>query len=122
MSNVRAAPPAPSGAAGGYEERVLRALRRIVRAIDLQSRRLEQEVGLTGPQLICLRVLDQRGPIVGLSLREARGERRVVEHQAVNDDPVAEHLDAGGRRRGIGRGRERYERSGFHGPNGDGST
>lgn len=50
---------------------MLRALRRIVRAIDLQSRRLEHEVGLTGPQLISLRVLDQRGPMTAGALARA---------------------------------------------------
>jgi DNA-binding MarR family transcriptional regulator len=71
MSNVRMRPPSPTSAPAGHEERVLRALRRIVRAIDLQSRRLEQEVGLTGPQLICLRVLDQRGPLTAGMLARA---------------------------------------------------
>lgn len=71
MSNVRVRPPDPASAPAGHEERVLRALRRIVRAIDLQSRRLEQEVGLTGPQLICLRVLDQRGPLTAGTLARA---------------------------------------------------
>lgn len=71
MSNVRVRPSAPASTPAGHEERVLRALRRIVRAIDLQSRRLEQEVGLTGPQLICLRVLDQRGPLTAGMLARA---------------------------------------------------
>jgi len=38
-------------------EEVVVALRRIVRAIDLHSRRLAQEFGLTGPQVILLREL-----------------------------------------------------------------
>lgn len=36
---------------------ILIALRRIVRAIDLHSRRLVQEFGLTGPQIVVLREL-----------------------------------------------------------------
>lgn len=40
--------------------RILVALRRIVRAIDLHSRRLVQDFGLTGPQIIVLRELVQR--------------------------------------------------------------
>ena len=59
--------------------------------------------------------LDESRPIVGRAIGERRGERRVVEHEAVHDDPVAQHLDAGRR---IGGRRERDERSGFHGPNG----
>lgn len=45
------------------EDRVLRSLRRIVRAIDLHSRQLESQFGLTGPQLVCLRVIAQEGPL-----------------------------------------------------------
>jgi len=42
---------------------VLRSLRRIMRAIDLHSRQLESQFGLTGPQLVCLRVIHQEGPL-----------------------------------------------------------
>ncbi len=45
------------------EDRVLRSLRRIVRAIDLHSRKLESQFGLTGPQLVCLRVIAYEGPL-----------------------------------------------------------
>ncbi len=45
------------------EDRVLRSLRRIVRAIDLHSRQLESQFGLTGPQLVCLRVIAHDGPL-----------------------------------------------------------
>lgn len=44
-----------------YEEGILRSLRRITRAIDLYSRRLATEHGLTGPQLVCLRTLARLG-------------------------------------------------------------
>ena len=37
------------------EESIVSALRRIVRAIDLQSRRMVDACGLTGPQLVVLR-------------------------------------------------------------------
>ena len=40
-----------------YEEEILRSLRRITRAIDLYSRQLAAQFGLTGPQLVCLRAL-----------------------------------------------------------------
>jgi DNA-binding MarR family transcriptional regulator len=42
-------------------DQILIALRRIVRAIDQHSRRLAQEFGLTGPQLILLRELVRYG-------------------------------------------------------------
>lgn len=42
-------------------DEVVVALRRIVRAIDLHSRRLAQEFGLTGPQVVLLRELVRHG-------------------------------------------------------------
>lgn len=46
-----------------YNESILRALRRIIRAVDLYSRRLASQHTLTGPQLVCLRRLHKEGPI-----------------------------------------------------------
>lgn len=43
--------------AADIEEDVLISLRRITRAIDIHSRHLASKFGLTGPQLVCLRVL-----------------------------------------------------------------
>ena len=43
---------------GTYEE-VMLLLRQIVRAIDLHSRRLVHDYGLTGPQLLLLRALER---------------------------------------------------------------
>jgi len=40
---------------------VLIALRRIIRAIDMRSRRLMQQAGFTGPQLLVLQALGQHG-------------------------------------------------------------
>jgi len=45
------------------EEDILRSLRRISRAIDIHSRNLATKFGLTGPQLVVLRLLGQRGPM-----------------------------------------------------------
>ena len=42
-------------------DQVVVALRRIVRAIDLHSRRLAQEFGLTGPQVVVLKELKRHG-------------------------------------------------------------
>jgi DNA-binding MarR family transcriptional regulator len=41
---------------------VMSALRRIIRAIDLHSRKLVQRYGLTGPQLVVLKELVARSP------------------------------------------------------------
>lgn len=47
------------------EEQVLVALRRIIRATDIHSRRLGKETGLTTPQLVILRAASQGdGPTV----------------------------------------------------------
>jgi DNA-binding MarR family transcriptional regulator len=43
------------------EEEILRSLRRIIRAVDLYSRRLIAQTGLSGPQLVCLRALARLG-------------------------------------------------------------
>jgi DNA-binding MarR family transcriptional regulator len=43
------------------EDEIVVALRRIVRAIDLHSRRIEQSSGVTGPQLIVLREIERLG-------------------------------------------------------------
>jgi len=53
MSESDLAPP--------NDERVLRSLRRISRAVDQHSRRLATSYELTGPQLVCLRQLLGQG-------------------------------------------------------------
>lgn len=45
------------------DENILRSIRRIIRATDLHSRRLASEHCLTTPQLLCLRLLTQEGPL-----------------------------------------------------------
>ncbi len=53
------------------EEEVLKSLRRIIRAVDLYSRRLVTQTGLSGPQLICLRQLAKIGSMQTSHLAEA---------------------------------------------------
>ena len=53
------------------EEDVLRSLRRIIRAVDLYSRRLVTQTGLSGPQLICLRQLASDGAMQTSHLADA---------------------------------------------------
>jgi len=53
------------------EEEVLKSLRRIIRAVDLYSRRLVTQTGLSGPQLICLRQLAVGGPMQTSHLADA---------------------------------------------------
>ncbi len=44
-----------------YGIRVLRSLRRIIRAVDIHSRKLNNEFHITAPQLICLYSLENHG-------------------------------------------------------------
>lgn len=55
---------------GRIEEDILRSLRKITRSIDLHSRYLSNTFGLTGPQLICLRAINQGGEITPTQLAE----------------------------------------------------
>lgn len=96
------------------EDEILRSLRRIIRAVDLYSRQLMTRHGLTGPQLLCLRELDSRGPMPSgvlarlLSLSPAtvcgildRLEARgfvIRERQAADKRRIVVRLAAGGRR------------------------
>lgn len=68
-----AAPPQPAASAESLraEEEILRALRRIMQAIDQHSRRLQEEYGLTGPQLMTLRELGTRGTMTATQLARA---------------------------------------------------
>ncbi|MFQ5891134.1 MAG: MarR family winged helix-turn-helix transcriptional regulator [Gemmatimonadota bacterium] len=51
---TRTAPPQMS-------QQILLALRRIIRATDLHSRRLLRDYGVTGPQLMVLRAVEEHG-------------------------------------------------------------
>ncbi len=82
-------------AMSGFEDSVLRALRRITRAIDLHSRQLVSTYGLTGPQLVCLRALAGTGPLAASHLAKTMSLSqgtvtgiidRLVARQLVNRD------------------------------------
>jgi DNA-binding MarR family transcriptional regulator len=51
--------------------RILRSLRRIIRAVDLHSRQLAIQHNVTGPQLICLLQVVQDGSVTVTSLARA---------------------------------------------------
>lgn len=53
------------------ETRILAAIRRIVRAIDLHSRRLVRQHRITSPQLVALREIARLGPISVSALARA---------------------------------------------------
>lgn len=46
-----------------HEERIVDALRRIIRAVDVYSHELSARHSLTGPQLLCLRELARSGEL-----------------------------------------------------------
>lgn len=48
--------------------RVFRAIRKMVRAIELHSRRLSTDFGVTSPQLVCLVTLAEDGPLSNSAL------------------------------------------------------
>jgi DNA-binding MarR family transcriptional regulator len=51
-----------------YGRRILNALRRIIRSVDLYSRKLVAEYQITGPQLVCLNSIVELGPITATDL------------------------------------------------------
>jgi DNA-binding MarR family transcriptional regulator len=53
------------------ENEIVAAIRRIMRAVDLHSRRLVEEHGLTGPQLAVLQEADRLGPVTAGALARA---------------------------------------------------
>lgn len=54
-----------------YDLRILQALRRITRAVALHSRQLSACSHITGPQLICLRTIIDKGPLTATAISRA---------------------------------------------------
>lgn len=53
------------------EDQIVASIRRIIRAIDLQSRRLQEQYALTGPQLATLREVHKLGEVTVSALARA---------------------------------------------------
>jgi DNA-binding MarR family transcriptional regulator len=53
----------PSVPEGSYDLRILQSLRRIIRAVEIHSRKLAQSYRITGPQLGCLLAIREAGPV-----------------------------------------------------------
>jgi len=51
-----------------FGRRILHALRRIIRSVDIYSRKLVAEHQITGPQLICLNSIVELGPVTATDL------------------------------------------------------
>lgn len=56
---------------GSYELRVLQSLRRIIRAVEIHSKKLAQNHKITGPQLGCLSAVKENGPLTTTKLAQA---------------------------------------------------
>ena len=63
--NIDNAPEVPKGS---YDLRVLQALRRIIRAVDIHSHKLATQHKITGPQLACLLTIKEEGPLTNANL------------------------------------------------------
>jgi DNA-binding MarR family transcriptional regulator len=53
-----------------YDLRIVRALRRIIRATDIHSHKLSTQYKITGPQLACLMTVKNSGPLTGGALAQ----------------------------------------------------
>lgn len=51
-----------------HELRILQALRRIIRAVDIHSHKLSTQHKITGPQLACLLTINEEGRLTSASL------------------------------------------------------
>lgn len=56
---------------GTIEDQIVVAIRRVIRAVDLHSRQLVEEHGLTGPQLAVLREISRMGSFSAGALAQA---------------------------------------------------
>jgi len=62
--------PGPQPLPSEFEFQILKSLRQIIRAIEIHSRKLEHDFQITGPQLSCLLVIREKGPITVTHLAE----------------------------------------------------
>jgi DNA-binding MarR family transcriptional regulator len=66
ISNANVTPDAGRS----VDELVVTALRRIIRAIDLHSKSIVKEFGITGPQIIIMKELSKSGPLAVCDLKK----------------------------------------------------
>lgn len=62
---------APRPAGDAELTRILKAIRRIVRAVDLHSRQIDRAVGLTMPQLVVLTSVERLGEVTVTAVSDA---------------------------------------------------
>jgi DNA-binding MarR family transcriptional regulator len=68
MAKKNTGAASPRSISNEYVMRILLALRRIIRAVDIYSRKLATEHNITGPQLICLYSIVNEGPLTQSAL------------------------------------------------------
>ncbi len=51
-----------------YDKRILRSLRRIIRAVELHSHKIARLYNITGPQLACMHTIIDNGPMTSATL------------------------------------------------------
>jgi DNA-binding MarR family transcriptional regulator len=61
---------ASADAHAGLNQRLFYALRRVAQGIEVDSRRLAKQHGITGPQLVCLRAVAAYGPTTATDISE----------------------------------------------------
>ncbi len=71
-----------------YESRILIAIRRMIRAVDVYSRKINHEFGLTTPQLLCL---DALGKNEGLITKDLAKEVNLSESTVIG---IIDRLEA----------------------------
>lgn len=60
----------PAVPVGSYELQVLQSLRRIIRAVEIHSKKLAHSHKITGPQLGCLAAIKENGPLTTTKLAQ----------------------------------------------------
>ncbi len=61
-------PKANASGESTFELRILRSIRRVIRAVDIHSKKLFSKTNLTGPQLLSLMVVGNEGPLTSVEL------------------------------------------------------
>lgn len=70
-TRAKEATPTPKGASGGghqHDLRILNAIRQIIRAADIDSRKLAAQHQITSPQLMCLMAVVEQGSTTAIEI------------------------------------------------------
>lgn len=84
LSRVASRRPAGEGFSGDDADIVLKSLRQIIHAIDVQSSKLTKTAGLTAPQLIVMHAISQLGEVT---------TRAIADHVSLSPPTVTTLID-----------------------------